>query len=120
MEIFAPPPKFHPGRETALGHLEMGLLPAAESVCAFRPAGGAVRAAALRASSPSFCLPPVSRSRAEGLLWRVFPPHFVASSLSHPTVSYTVDGLTRNTFLKACVREYNCSNECMFDRFINF
>lgn len=66
---------------------------------------------------PATC---VSRSRAEGLLWRVFPPHFLASSLSHPTVSYTVDGLTRNTFLKACVREYNCSNECMFDRFINF
>lgn len=32
----------------------------------------------------------------------------------------SADGLTFNTFLKACVREENCSNECMFDRFINF
>lgn len=49
-----------------------------------------------------------------------FSPHFVAPSLSYPTVSYTVEGLTHNTFLTACVREYNCSNECMFDCFINF
>lgn len=49
-----------------------------------------------------------------------FSPHFVGSSLFSPTVYYTADGLTRNSFLRACVREQNCSNECMFDCFINF
>lgn len=49
-----------------------------------------------------------------------FSPHSVTSSLSSPTVSYTVDGLARNTFLKACVREYDCSNGCMLDCFIHF
>lgn len=103
--------------ETALGHLEMG---------SCRRLGGCLRsvqqgaqwAAALRPSSPSFCLPPMFSSRRVAAVG--FSPHFVAPSLAYPTVSYTVEGLTHNTFLKACVREYNCSNECMFDCFINF
>lgn len=39
--------------------------------------------------------------RVTGGAW----PHPLASSLSYRTASHTAGGLTRNTFLKACVRE---------------
>lgn len=63
---------------------------------------------------------PGSCPQAERLLWWGFPPFLWLPHYPPQLFSYTADGLTFNTFLKACVREENCSDECMFDRFINF
>lgn len=128
VEIFAPPTVSLWKRETALGLLQMGLLPAAGAEA--KEAGvGACRHSVQQGAQcglqrsghphPHFACHLCCDLKQKGCRGG-FSPHFVAS-LSYPADSYTVEeGLTLNTFLKACVRGYNCSNECMFDCFINF